>query len=128
MDYYKRSQLPVLSFEEERLDLDYGMIREAMCEKPCNIVLIEVKNRLFGIVSWGDISRAKKAGKAKVSINRSFTFLKGKQFMRAREIFREKERIREIPVIDEDGLLLGMCVRRDDLPYLEYRRQWDENG
>ena len=127
MDYYKRSQLPVLSFEEERLDLDYGMIREAMCEKPCNIVLIEVKNRLFGIVSWGDISRAKKAGKAKVSINRSFTFLKGKQFMSAREIFREKEKIREIPVIDEDGLLLGMCTRNDDLLYLEYRNQWEEN-
>ena len=60
MDYYDRSQLPILSFEEETADLDYDMIREALCEKPCNIVLVEVKNRLFGIVSWGDISRAKK--------------------------------------------------------------------
>ena len=127
MDYYERSQLPILSFEEETADLDYGMIREAMCEKPCNIVLVEVKNRLFGIVSWGDISRAKRAGKDKVPINRSFTFLKGKQFMRAREIFREKEKIREIPVIDEDGLLLGMCTRNDDLLYLEYRNRWEEN-
>ncbi len=127
MDYYDRSQLPVLSFEEETADLDRGVIREALCEKPCNIVLVEVKNRLFGIVSWGDILRANKAGKVKVPINRSFTFLKGKQFMRAREIFREKETIREIPVINENGLLLGMCARSDDLLYLEYRNQWEEN-
>ena len=127
MDYYDRSQLPILSFEEETADLDYDMIREALCEKPCNIVLVEVKNRLFGIVSWGDISRAKKTGKIKVPINRSFTFLKGKQFMRAREIFREKEKIREIPVIDENGFLLGMCSRSDDLLYLEYRNLWKEN-
>ncbi len=127
MDYYKRSQLPVLSFEEETAELDRGLIREALCEKPCNIVLVEVKNRLFGIVSWGDILRANKAGKDKVPINRSFTFLKGKQFMLARDIFREKEKILEIPVIDEDGLLLGMCARSDDLLYLEYRNQWKEN-
>lgn len=127
MDYYERSQLPILSFEEETADLDRGLIREAMCEKPCNIVLVEVKHRLFGIVSRGDITRAKKAGKDKVPINRNFTFLKGKQFMRAREIFREKEKIREIPVIDENGLLLGMCSRSDDLLYLEYRNQWEEN-
>ena len=127
MDYYDRSQLPVLSLEEERLDLDRGLIREALCEKPCNIVLVEVKNRLFGIVSREDISRAKNAGKDKVTINRSFTFLKGKQFMRAREIFREKEIIQEIPVIDEDGRLLGMCTRNDDLLYLEYRNRWEEN-
>ena len=62
MDYYERSQLPILSFEEERLDLDRGLIREVLCEKPCNIVFVEVKNRLFGIVSWGDISRANKTG------------------------------------------------------------------
>ena len=127
MDYYDRSQLPILSFEEETADLDRGVIREALCEKPCNIVLVEVKNRLFGIVSRGDISRAKKTGKDKVPINRSFTFLKGKQFMRAREIFREKEKIREIPVIDENGRLLGICARSDDLLYLEYRTLWEEN-
>ena len=127
MDYYDRSQLPILSFEEETVDLDRGVIREAICEKPCNVVFIEAKSRLFGIVSWGDILRANKTGKDKVPINRSFTFLKGKQFMRAREIFREKESIREIPVIDEEGLVLGMCARNDDLLYLEYRNQWEEN-
>ena len=127
MDYYERSQLPILSFKEETANLDYSVIREVLCEKPCNIVFVEVKNRLFGIVSWGDILRANNAGKDKVPINRSFTFLKGKQFMLAREIFREKEKIREIPVIDENGFLLGMCARSDDLLYLEYRNQWEEN-
>ena len=127
MDYYERSQLPILSYEEETEDLDRGAIREALCKKPCNIVLVEVKGRLFGIISRGDISRAKKAGKDKVPINRGFTFLKGKQFMRAREIFKERENIREIPVTDKDGHLLGMCSRSDDLLYLEYSDPWEEN-
>ena len=127
MDYYVRSQLPVLSFEEDPGDLDYGALRIVLCEKPCNIVHIEVGGKLFGIVSRGDISRAKKAGKEKVPINRSFTALKGKLFMRAREIFQEREKIREIPVTDEEGRLLGMCSRSDDLLYLEYSSPWEEN-
>ena len=32
MDFYERSQLPILSFEEETADLDYGMIRKRIRE------------------------------------------------------------------------------------------------
>ena len=127
MDYYVRSQLPVLSFEEEPEDLDRYAVREVLCERPCNIVLAEVRGKLWGIVSRGDISRAKKAGRERIPVNRSFTSLQGKQFMRAREIFRDNEKIREIPVTDEDGRLLGMCSRSDDLLYLEYSEPWEEN-
>ena len=127
MDYYERNQLPVFSFEEEPEGLDRSEIRRILCEKPSNLVLIEVRGKLYGIITRGDITRSRKAGKEKVPINRNFTCLKGKRFMQAREIFRDKEKIREIPVVDEEGHLLGMCSRSDDLLYLEYSNPWEEN-
>ncbi len=127
MEYYVRSQLPVLSFDREPEALDRGVVREALCEKPCNTVLVEVRGKLFGIVTRGDISRARKAGRETVPVNRSYTFLEGRRFMRARELFREKEKIQEIPVTDRDGRLLGLCSRSDDLLYLEYSEPWEEN-
>ncbi len=127
MDYYVRSQLPILSFDEAPEALDPGALREVLCEKPCNVVFVEVRESLYGIVSRGDISRAKNAGYEAVPVNRNFTCIKRKQFMQARELFREKEKIREIPVVDENGRLQGMCSRNDDLLYLEYRSPWEEN-
>ena len=124
MDFYTRSQLPVISFEEEPEFLDRALIRQALCEKPCNLVFVEVRDKLYGIVSAGDIARA---GNAPVPVNRNFTVLKEKQFMKAREIFCESETIREIPTIDGEGRLTGMCSRNDDLLYLEYDRPWKGN-
>ncbi len=127
MDFYKRSQLPVLSFEKEPDTLDQEVIREVVLEKPCNVVFIEVQGKLAGIISRGDISRAKRAKLEKVPVNRSFTSVQSRQFMEAREIFREKKNINEIPMTDENGKLLGMCSRNDDLLYLEYCNPWKEN-
>lgn len=124
MDFYTRSQLPVISFEEEPEFLDRALIRQALCEKPCNLVFVEVRDKLYGIVSAGDIARA---GNAPVPVNRNFTVLKEKQFMKAREIFCESETIREIPTMDGEGRLTGMCSRNDDLLYLEYDRPWKGN-
>lgn len=127
MDFYTREQLPILSFDEAPAAIARNTLRETLCSKPSNIVLIEVAQKLYGIISRGDITRAKKAGLDNVPINCNYTFLEGKQFMTAREIFRAKERIQEIPVIDEAGHLLGICSRNDDLLYLEYCSPWKEN-
>lgn len=127
MDYYSRNQLPILSFDTAPEALERDTVRRLLCEKPCNLVFVEVREKLYGIVSRGDISRAKKAGNDKILINRNYTSIKGKQFMSARELFREKDRIQEIPVTDEEGRLMGMCSRTDDLLYLEYCDPWEEN-
>ena len=122
MDFYTRSQLPIISFEEEPEFLDNALIRQALYEKPCNLVFVEVRDKLYGIASFGDVVRA---GEGPVPVNRNFTALKGKQFMKAREIFREKTNILEIPVTDEEDRLTGMCSKNDDLLYLEYNRPWE---
>ena len=124
MDFYTRSQLPIISFEEEPEFLDNALIRQALYEKPCNLVFVEVRDKLYGIASFGDVVRA---GEGPVPVNRNFTALKGKQFMKAREIFREKTNILEIPVTDEEGRLTGMCSKNDDLLYLEYDHPWEGN-
>lgn len=124
MEYYKREQLPVIAFEEEPEYLDRKLIRQALSEKPFNIVLVEVRGKLYGMVSFGDVIRA---GDGPVPVNRNFTALKEKQFMRAREIFLKSKNIREIPIIDGEGRLAGMCSRNDDLLYLEYDRLLEGN-
>ena len=124
MDYYKRDQLPIIAFDEKPEFLDRESIRRALAEKPFNIVLVEVRDKLYGIVSFGDVIRA---GDGTIPVNRNFTALKGKQFMKAREIFRERRNIQEIPVTDEENRLLGACSRNDDLLYLEYYRPWEGN-
>lgn len=124
MDYYTRDQLPVISFEEEPEFLDRAAIRQALCEKPCNLVFVEVRNKLCGLISYGDVARA---GKGPVPVNRNFTALRGKQLVKAREILHEKENIREIPATDEDGRLIGMFSQSDDLLYLEYNNPWEGN-
>ena len=127
MDYYVRSQIPVMSLEREQETLNQSEIRKLLCEKPSNIILIEVQDILFGIITRGDITRAKKAGMEVIPINRNYISVVGKNFMRVRELFHENEKIMEIPVVDEDGHLLGLCSRTDDLLYLEYSNPWQEN-
>ena len=127
MDYYNRSQLPILSFETEPDFLEREAVRRVLCEKPCNLVFVEVREKLYGIISRGDISRAKKAKDGRIPVNCDYTSIVGKQFMKARELFREKEMIQEIPVIDGEGFLMGMCSRTDDLLYLEYCNPWEDN-
>ena len=42
MDYYRRSQLPVLNYCEEREAVSKEEIREALCRKPCNRLIKEI--------------------------------------------------------------------------------------
>ena len=127
MFFYDRTVLPIVNIESPVLELDWKTIREAVCEHPCNIIFVERGDKLAGIISHGDIIRARKAGADAVAVNTNFTALQGKRFMEAREIFRTRKNIHELPVIDEEGKLEGMCSRYDDLLYLEYSNPWKAN-
>ena len=127
MFFYDRTVLPIVSTESPVLELDWESIRKAVCEHPCNIILVERGNKLAGIISHGDVIRAREAGADAVAVNTNFTALQGKRFMEAREIFRARKNIHELPVIDEEGKLEGVCSRFDDLLYLEYSNPWKAN-
>ena len=127
MDWLDRSQLPVISFEGEPEEIPFDTLRRALIERPCGLILAEAAGKLCGVISRGDILRAKTAGRKAVRPNRNFTSLPEGQLMRAREIFKEKENIHEIPVTDTDGRLTGVYTRGDDLLYLEYDTPWEHN-
>ena len=127
MFFYDRTVLPIVNVEGTSIELDWTTVRKAVCERPCNIILVEQGGKLVGIISHGDIIRAREAGADAVAVNTNFTALQGKRFMEARQIFRSRKNIHELPVIDEDGKLEGICSRYDDLLYLEYSNPWKAN-
>ena len=127
MYFYDRAVLPIIDLDDPAAGLDWETIRDALCAHPCNIVMVECNGVLVGIVSQGDMIRAREANTDTVQVNTAFTRLHGKRFMEAREIFRDRKNIHELPVVDEAGKLIGMCSRYDDVLYLEYSNPWKGN-
>jgi citrate lyase synthetase len=62
----------------------------------------------------GDIGRAADEGRDFVKINKNFTKLSGREYMRARKLFLENAKINALPVVDEENRLLGDYTRWDD--------------
>jgi cytidyltransferase-like protein len=62
----------------------------------------------------GDIGRAADEGRDFVKVNKNFTKLSGREYMRARKIFHENEKINALPAVDEENQLLGDYARWDD--------------
>jgi cytidyltransferase-like protein len=62
----------------------------------------------------GDIGRAANEGRDFVKVNKKFTKLSGREYMRARRLFLENDKINALPVVDEENRLLGDYTRWDD--------------
>lgn len=122
MVYTAYDRLNVIRREGEIESCPLAKLKEKILANPTNVVYFE--NRwggvLYGIVSTGDLYRSEKNGQSMVKVNRNFTAVFAKEYMRARALFREKENINNIPVIDKEGKLLGEYSRCDDLIRLTY--------
>ena len=92
-----------LDKDAERIEL--CKLREVLLDKPSEIVYFLREDKLYGMVSVGDILWRSIDGW--VTINRTFTCMKHRNMLRAKEIFSEKPYVRKIPVIDEEGILCG---------------------
>lgn len=68
----------------------------------------------------GDISNASYLKKREVNINLNFTKVAENDYMKALSIFKEKESINSIPVIDSSNHLIGEYLRWNDSLYLSY--------
>lgn len=115
MIYAGYDELSIISLEEETDTVSFHAISEAILRRPSNVIYFELKKRLYGIVSMGDIARASESGDGQVAINRNMTFILHDGYMTARQIFLEKESINAIPVVNEDHQLVGAYLRWDDL-------------
>ncbi len=115
MIYTPLDKLTVVELEDGKSTVSFDMLKKALTDKPSNMVYCQSQDRLSGIISMGDIARASRDGKDYIAVNREFTRIFSKEYMKARQIFREKERIHALPIIDGNHRLLGAYVRWDDL-------------
>lgn len=115
MIYTERGKLAVIESESATDSVSFDVLAQTILERPANIIYCVAKEILYGIISMGDIARAKEEGAESVVINRNFTRLLGTEYMKARRIFSEKENINALPVVDEKNVLLGDYARWDDL-------------
>lgn len=122
----KRPYLTIIKTETEQDSVSWDEFLDALLEKPSNIIYFETDERLYGIASFGDVSKAKEQALAALPINKNFTSLGPDGNMTAREYFREDKILSEIPII-EDGKLTGEFDRFDSLLLLERMRDWKYN-
>ncbi|MBQ6223148.1 MAG: hypothetical protein IJJ44_11100 [Solobacterium sp.] len=95
-----------------------------LLEHPGNVVYFETQEGLYGIVSSGDVHRTE--GEY-VTINRNFTQVEQDEPMHAREVFRSRPAIREIPAM-RDGQLSGEFQAADDELLLERAVPFSRNA
>lgn len=112
------SQLAVYRIKNETEALSLSCLQNLYMEKTSEIVYIIKENRLYGIVSMGDILHHRDS-EGGVKINKTFTSLTGFNLIKAREIFKARTNIHKIPVINEKGELIGDYSRWDDMLYIE---------
>lgn len=114
MIYTERDKLAVIESESATDSVSFDVLAQTILERPANIIYCVAKEILYGIISMGDIARAKEEGAESVVINRNFTRLSGAEYMKARRIFSEKENINALPVVGENNVLLGDYTRWGD--------------
>lgn len=117
MLYIEHDKLTIIALEEETDSLSYEQIGAALRERPANVIYCELDERIHGVITMGDVYRA--AGST-VNLNKNFTYVKPGEYMKARQIFKERARINAVPVIDENERLSGHYIRWDDLLILKY--------
>ena len=113
MIYTDRDNLTVFSIDEER-EIGFDVLANLLMERPSNMIYIEKNDKLYGIVSMGDIRRAKEKGKRAVTINCSFAFFRGFEYIRARELFQKNRKINSVPIVNSFNELIGDYSRWDD--------------
>ena len=121
MRFYESAVLPCIELGCKQVAVPLADLKRALYARPCNTVFLTRGVNLAGIITHGDIARAISAGAAEVPINFDCIRIEGRRFMQARQIFKERSNVFEIPVIDASGGFEGICSRFDDLLYLEYR-------
>lgn len=119
MIFNKREYLSILEIEDDTIEVGFDVLAELLLEKPANIIYCEKKGKLYGIISRGDIHRAREKARNTVEINTVFTYLQGFEYMKAREIFLKREKINALPIVDDKCRLIGNYSRWDDA-FLDY--------
>ena len=115
MIYTDRKHLLILTLTENRDYVTYDELIHILTERPSSTVYIERGGILCGIVSTGDILRKRDDKTRRVPSNKEFTSVRPEEYLRARQIFKDIKNINMLPVVSEDGHLLGEYARWSSL-------------
>ncbi len=115
MIYTSSEKLTCLNLTDETDEMNFVQLSSILMERPSNVVYCKKNGNLYGIISMGDIHRAHDEGKDFVMINKKFTSVSPGEYMRAKQIFKDNDKINALPVIDANQKLLGDYSRWDDL-------------
>lgn len=110
------SELAIYQIEKDTELLDKSCLHDLYQKKTSEIIYITKRKKLYGIICLKEAVYCFENGN--VQINKTFTSLKGFNVIKAHEIFQKKN-IHKIPVVNEEGELLGDYSRWDDLLYIE---------
>lgn len=120
MLYTDYKYLAILKLTEDRDYVTHDELIHLLIEHPSNTVYIERDEILCGLITSGDIARKRDEKTRRVPFNRKFTSVHSEEHWRVRQIFRDKKEINALPVVSEDGHLLGSYVRWNDLIGTDY--------
>ena len=110
------SQLAVYQTEEELNSIPFEYLQNLYMDKTSEIIYFTKGKQLYGIVCMQEVFR----GKDVVKINKSFTVLQGGNMIQACRIFQSRKiKIHEIPIVNEQGELVGDYSCWDDILYIE---------
>ena len=127
MIHYGRERLAIVEIDVPADAIPLSSLELAIATTHMDTVCLELGGRLFGVVSLGDMVRAKTAGASDVRVTRTFTSCEPSSPMRARELFKERPGVSLLPVVDADGRLVGAYSRCDEVLLLECRDDWRTN-
>lgn len=122
MVYTKRKDLMVIELTEERNELSYDELVPLLIKRTSDVIYVELQGMLYGIVTMGRIGRTLSAETRQVAINKNFTAVPAEEntYMRSRCIFKEKDNVAFVPVVNAEGKLLGEWAKRNDLSAVNY--------
>ena len=118
MVYKNYDELTVLKTTDCDEKISFNALAKSIITKPSNVIYCVQDGKLYGIISMGDIARAREMGLDAVFVNRCFTHILPNEYMKARKVFRERNNVNAIPITEEE-VLLGDYSRWDDLLFVK---------
>ena len=118
MVYTERTKLTIYQVVRDNDDVYFSELDPLIMDRPSNMIYCEKNGCLYGLISMGDIRRACEAKKSVITINKKFTYVTEKEYMRVKNVFKENDKIHALPVTDERGVLLGDYTVWDDRLFL----------
>lgn len=114
MIYRDRKYLSILTLSEDRDYVTYDELIRVLEDRPSSAIYIERDGTLCGLITPGRVQRSREEKTRRVPFNKKFTLVRPGEYMRVRQIFRDKANINMLPVVSADGRLLGDYARPDD--------------